>query len=158
MRYVAILIAGLILGGCDADSKLVGICTDIARDSTVDPSSLAINSSTIVRKENRISDVVLTVKAKYGKNPPEEVESFVDRLYHSESMPPTAVVDIDFTANGSNGKVRRGITCSYQEDIAAKTFLVAVTVNGKIYDLDNIDSLFRVLKRPAGLDSLNFVK
>ncbi|KAE9642374.1 hypothetical protein EJA70_19235 [Pseudomonas sp. PB103] len=154
MRLFIVLATTALVSGCTGESKIESICTDIAKDSLVDPSSMVINGLKVSRSEMKLSETYAAISKKYGGNTPEVVTRHTDQLVNSTKLPEYVFVDIDYTANGGSGKVREMASCTYIEGALPDIFLYAVTVGKNAFDASKLDELFARVKKPRALDSM----
>jgi hypothetical protein len=158
VRVIVTALAALALAGCDDDSKMEAVCKDIAREASVDPSSLIVNDSKSAKSDMGLSEVYSAISKKYGGNTPLEITRATDALVHREKPPILAIVEIDYTINTKGGKDRFLARCAFMDGVLPKAVLYSVKVSGKEFSIDKLHDLFLYVKTPKGLSSDYFLK
>lgn len=158
MRLITVLLFAFLLTGCGDESKMKTACLDIAKDASVDPGSLSVNSVDFVRSKIQLGDFYPLISKKYHGHTPTEITDVTDSLVHKEQPPVAVTVSINYTANGITGKVRDNAECTFLTEALPKPFLISVVVGRKRFDVDKLEVLFSSIKRPAGLSEVYFLE
>ena len=152
MRMLVAWLALLLLAGCSDESKMKSACLGIAEEMSVDPSSVTVNSTEVVKSKLKFTEMLTILSKKFGGNTPPSVTTHTNALFNSGEYPDYVMVQIDYTSNSNHGKSRDKILCTYVDKVLPDAFLLTVTAKNKDISGASLEALLTDIKRPKQLD------
>lgn len=147
-----------LITGCSksTEQKMISACTDIAKFSVVDPSSLTVNTSsakeTTATKENLIRFTELQSRRPLNTDQQRGLEISLQEI----SKIKEAYAEIDFTDKSAVAKRSKAL-CWFM-DRGRGFELGSVSIGPKSYSGIDLMALFVEFKTPDFLDSTNKLK
>lgn len=157
-KICCLLFFVVAVAGCSDSSKMESACRDIAKESSVDPSSLKVNRVLESSEDAKNNEVVTLIREMNGGKIPAAWQKKLDSLWRSEVQPQNRTVAIDFTANDRFGQERNAIVCTYLTGFFDRPVLKEVVIGDSTHDYKGLSSLFTGLRPPDGLSALYEVK
>lgn len=154
----AVLCISVLAAGCTKsnEQKMISVCTDVAKFTVVDPSTLVVNESsakeTIATKESLIRFYGLGRSGPLGPDQQRGLEINIEEI----SKVKEAYAQIDFTDKSASA-IRAKAACWFM-DRGQGFELGSISVGSKSYTGIDIMALFVKHKTPEYLDSTNKLK
>ena len=152
MRLAMLGMASAILVGCE-DTRMIDVCTEIARAASVDPSTVSINGTQVTRAALNEDDISRIRAQEWPEGAPPALDELLTVLRASEDYDPShTFVVVDYT-EGQAAYRRRGKTlCRYVDYLGGRVQLFSVTIQDR--DLTGMDlgMALDTMGYPPGLD------
>lgn len=160
VRLLFVLSATVLLTACEskmAVDKKESICVSIIKSTSVDPSSMVINS--VENKEYNLSesDFIRFQNEKFDGNVPSSNVALRKMLIEEGASLKQSYVQVDYTSTGGVGKFRDRALCWFVNPKSGYE-LSGVTVRGVDYKSPQLLTIFLKYGKPAELDVMNRIK
>ncbi|CAG8863158.1 hypothetical protein PS627_00094 [Pseudomonas fluorescens] len=158
MKKKLLIIAAMLVSGCNEQSKLESACASIVRDASVDPSAVVINKTAYKQSDMKLYEAYEIISAKYDRKTPKSITEHTDKLINRSEPPRMHVVAIDWTGSTASGRVRSYASCTFIADALPQTFLSEVDFDTEAYKGTRLNALFDRVSIPSELDTSLFVR
>lgn len=157
-RVMLVMAIGVgVLSGCKSpEDKMVSVCTDIAKMSVADPSSLVVNSGSVVQAIPTKESLLRFASLNFDGELTGASKDWYDIQVKELDKLKESYASIDYTDKSSSA--RRGQAICWFMDRGKGPVLGSVSVAGKSYSGTDLLMVFVSNPRPKYLSSSNAIE